>query len=91
MLFWEWPLSKQYLSTALNLCLITWNWLPHSHAVGGRFSKFYDSSWKSKGVGQKEGEDYLSNLGQAQDYNINIDHGKQPIDADIMLSVLELY
>lgn len=37
------------------------------------------SSWNAKQAGAKEGDaaDFLSNLGEAQDYNINVDHGEQ--------------
>ena len=42
--------------------------------------KRFASSWDAKAAGAEEGTkaDYLSNLGQAQDYNINVTHGTLP-------------
>ena len=42
--------------------------------------KRFASSWNAKAAGAEEGTkaDYLSNLGQAQDYNINVTHGTLP-------------
>ena len=39
--------------------------------------KRFASSWDAKAAGAEEGTkaDYLSNLGQAQEYNINVTHG----------------
>ena len=39
--------------------------------------KRFASSWDAKHAGAEEGTkaDYLSNLGQAQEYNINVTHG----------------
>jgi len=43
----------------------------------GRGKKKFASSWDAKEAGAKEGsqEDFLSNLGTAQNYNINVTHG----------------
>jgi len=42
--------------------------------------KRFASSWDAKAAGAEEGTkaDYLSNLGQAQGYNINVTHGTLP-------------
>ena len=44
----------------------------------GRAKKRFASSWDAKAAGAAEGTkaDYLSNLGQAQEYNINVTHGE---------------
>ena len=44
----------------------------------GKAKKRFASSWDAKAAGAAEGTkaDYLSNLGQAQEYNINVTHGE---------------
>ncbi|CAK0780317.1 hypothetical protein CVIRNUC_005010 [Coccomyxa viridis] len=44
----------------------------------GKAKKRFASSWDAKAAGAAEGTkaDYLSNLGQAQEYNINVTHGQ---------------
>ena len=45
--------------------------------------KRFASSWDAKAAGAEKGTnaDYLSNLGQAQEYNINVTHGAALISA----------
>lgn len=47
-------------------------------ASKGGSKKKLASSWDAKEAGSAEGtqEDFLSNLGTAQNYNINVSHGK---------------
>ena len=49
-----------------------------SGANKGGGKKKLASSWDAKEAGSAEGtqEDFLSNLGTAQNYNINVSHGK---------------
>ena len=44
----------------------------------------HPSSWTAKHAGSKPDsqEDYLSNLGTGQEYNINVDHGEHLHKAD---------
>ena len=46
-------------------------------AKDGQKAKRFASSWDAKEANAVEGEkeDYLSNLGTAQNYNINVSHG----------------
>ena len=50
----------------------------HSPPAEGKPRRFA-SSWDAKEASAEAGskEDYLSNLGTAQDYNINVSHGAQ--------------
>lgn len=50
--------------------------------------KRFASSWDAKAADAVEGSkaDYLSNLGSAQDYNINVTHGAVPPDTALRSS-----
>ena len=62
----------------------------------GKAKKRFASSWDAKAAGAAEGTkaDYLSNLGQAQEYNINVTHGgflsTQPADPCCTLNISSL-
>ena len=45
---------------------------------GASSSRRSGGDWAAleKGGGRGDGSDYLAEMGQAQDYNINVDHGK---------------